>query len=144
VYPDVHAVAAHPWSPNLVFVATGGGLFRSRDGGETWEQLYRCYCRDVWPDPAEARHLIFSPADSVDHNGRIERTYDGGETWELASEGMDVPWPHHMVEHFLQLDQELLAVLSNGELLAAPLMTLFWRRVLPELASVRAVAAIKV
>jgi photosystem II stability/assembly factor-like uncharacterized protein len=136
-------VAAHPWSSDLVFAATGGGLYRSKDGGETWQQLYRCYCRAVWPDPAEAGHLIFSPADSMDRNGRIEKTYDGGETWELATQGLDVPWPRHMVERFMQMDQELLAVLSNGDLLAAPLMTLSWRYVLPDAGKVRTVADIQ-
>jgi photosystem II stability/assembly factor-like uncharacterized protein len=141
VHPDVHSVAAHPWSPDLVFAATGGGLFRSTDGGETWEHLYRCYCRAVWPDPAEARHLIFSPADAVDCNGRIEKTYDGGQTWEMGSEGLEVPWPCHMVERFLRLGSELLAMVSNGDLIAAPLMTLSWRYLLPDVGRVRALAA---
>jgi photosystem II stability/assembly factor-like uncharacterized protein len=140
IHPDVHSVAVHPWSPDLVFAPTGGGLFRSKDGGETWEHLYRCYCRAVWPDPAEAQHLVFGPADSVDRGGRIERTLDGGVSWEKASGRLDVPWSRHMVERFHQADQELLAVLSNGELLAAPLMTLEWRRILPEAGWVRAVA----
>ena len=33
-----------------------------------------------------------------------------------------------MVERFLQAGDELVAVLSNGELVAAPLATLAWRR----------------
>ena len=144
IHPDVHSVAAHPWSPNLVFAPTGGGLFRSEDGGETWEHVYHCYCRAVWPDPAEAKHLVFGPADGVDRNGRIESTFDGGGTWEKASGGLDVPWSSHMVERLLRVDQELLAVLSNGEFLAAPLMTLQWRHILPNAGWVRAVATMNV
>jgi photosystem II stability/assembly factor-like uncharacterized protein len=144
IHPDVHSVAVHPWSPDLVFAPTGGGLFRSGDGGETWEHLYDCYCRAVWPDPAEASHLILGPADSVDRNGRIERTFDGGATWKKASEGLNAPWSGHMVERLLRVDQELLAVLSNGELLAAPLMTLQWRHILPDAGWVRAVATMNV
>ena len=49
-------------------------------------------------------------------------------------------WPRHMVERFLQADYELLAMLSNGKLLATPLTTLQWRRVLAETGRVRAVA----
>jgi photosystem II stability/assembly factor-like uncharacterized protein len=144
IHPDVHSVVVHPWSPDLVFAPTGGGLFRSKDGGEIWEHLYRCYCRAVWSDPAEAKHLVFGPADSVDRNGRIERSYDGGGTWQRASEGLDVPWARHMVERFTRVDQELLAVLSNGDLLAAPLINLQWRRILPEAGWVRAVATTKI
>jgi photosystem II stability/assembly factor-like uncharacterized protein len=144
IHPDVHSVAAHPWSPDLVFAPTGGGLYRSQDGGQTWDLLYHCYCRAAWPDPAEAKHLILGPADTVDRNGRIERTYDGGETWEAAAAGLDVPWPRHMVERFLRVGQGLLAVLSNGELLSAPLLSLDWQPILPEAGWVRAVATTRV
>lgn len=43
-----------------------------------------------------------------------------------------------MVERFAQAGDELLAVLSNGELLAARVETLEWRRALPELEGVNA------
>jgi hypothetical protein len=76
----------------------------------------------------------------VDRFGRIEQTFDGGATWELASEGLEVPWPRHMVERFVQGDQDLFAVLSNGELLAAPLETLAWKRILSDVEGVRALA----
>lgn len=147
IHPDVHSVVVHPSSPDLVFATTGGGLYGSKDAGATWDHLYRCYCRAVWSDPAQARYLLFGPADSVDRNGRIEGSYDGGRTWEKASVGLDVPWSQHMVERFLQVDYELLAVLSNGGLLkaalAAPLLTLHWRYILPDAGWVRAVAMMR-
>jgi hypothetical protein len=142
VHPDVHSIAVHPSSAELVFAPTGGGFFRSTDSGETWELLYRCYCRAVWSDPADPQHMILGPADGVDRSGRIEATRDGGATWQPESSGLETPWPRHMVERFYQNDDELFAVLSNGELLAAPLETLEWRRILPEVENVRAVASI--
>ena len=33
VHPDVHSIEVHPSSPDLVLAATGGGLYRSQDGG---------------------------------------------------------------------------------------------------------------
>jgi hypothetical protein len=45
-----------------------------------------------------------------------------------------------MVERFTQIGGELLAVLSNGELLCAPLATLAWRRILPDVKDVAAAA----
>lgn len=149
IHPDVHSVVVHPSSPNLVFAPTGGGLYGSKDGGASWDLLYRCYCRAVWSDPVKARHLILGPADSVDRNGRIERSHDGGRTWEKASahtqhpEGLDMPWSRYMVERFLQVDYDLLAVLSNGALLAAPLTSLQWRDILLDAGWVRAVATIE-
>src|SRR5437764_171346 len=51
VHPDVHSIAVHPSSPDLVFAPTGGGLYRSDDGGKTWDHIHdHCYCRAVWVD----------------------------------------------------------------------------------------------
>jgi photosystem II stability/assembly factor-like uncharacterized protein len=140
VHPDVHSVVVHPSSPDVVYCPTGGGFYRSADGGQTWTLLYDCYCRAVWVDPSDPDHIILSPADDVDRNGRIEESHDGGANWSLASDGLAVPWPRGMVERFVQVDDELLAVLSNGQLLIAALATLAWRRILPEIAGVNAVA----
>lgn len=140
VHPDVHSVNVHPSSPDRVTAATGGGLYRSADGGSHWERLYRCYCRAVWLDPDDYDHLIFGPADSVDAGGRIEESVDGGETWRLASQGLDTPWRRHMVERFEQMGDEALAVLSNGHLAIAAVSDLTWRRILPDIVDINAVA----
>ena len=139
LHPDVHSIAVHPSSPDLVFAPTGGGFYHSADGGETWERLYTCYCRASWLDPADPGHLILGPADSVDRNGRIEETRDGGRAWRPASTGLDAPWRRHMVERFVQVGDDLIAVLSNGELFAAPLATLEWQPLLPDIKGVNAV-----
>ncbi|MFO7918729.1 MAG: hypothetical protein R6V13_11690 [Anaerolineae bacterium] len=142
IHTDVHSVAVHPSSPDLVFAPTGGGFYISEDGGDTWTHLYDCYCRAVWADPDDPDHLIFGPADGVDENGRIERTTDGGETWEDASEGLDVPWPDHMVERFEQVGDNLIAVLSNGRLIATSLETLVWQPILADLPAASAVVSL--
>jgi photosystem II stability/assembly factor-like uncharacterized protein len=140
---DVHSVNVHPSSLDLVFAPTGGGLYRSENGGETWSELYDCYCRAVWVDPEDPEHLIFGPADGVDRRGRIEETYDGGRSWSAVNEGADAPWPHHMVERFLQVGDTLLAVLSNGTLFATALSDLHWERIMPQIDDVQAVAVVE-
>jgi len=140
IYPDVHSISVHPSSPDLVYAPTGGGFYRSYDGGKTWKLLYDCYCRAVWVDPLDSDHLILSPADGVDRNGRIEMSRDGGKTWSMASNGLKVPWKRGMVERFVQADDKLLAVLSNGQLLEASLSTLEWNRILAEIPDVNMVA----
>lgn len=140
IHPDVHSITVHPSSAELVFAPTGGGFFRSEDGGAVWERIYpACYCRAVWIDPIDPDHIILGPADSVDRNGRIEQSLDGGCTWQLASSGLETPWPRHMVERFLQGGDELLAVLSNGELYAADLSTLAWYPILADEVGISAV-----
>jgi hypothetical protein len=49
-----------------------------------------------------------------------------------------------MVERFFQVGTDLLAILSNGGLLAAPLVSLKWQPVLPVLSAVRAAAGLGV
>ncbi len=127
IYPDVHSIAVHPSSADLVFAPTGDGFFRSADGGATWECLYECYVRAAWVDPVDPAHVVLGPADGVDRSGRIEVTRDGGRTWAPASDGLAVPWSNHMVERFSQVGDLLFAVLSNGELLFAPVETLQWQ-----------------
>jgi photosystem II stability/assembly factor-like uncharacterized protein len=144
IHPDVHSISVHPSSPDRVTAPTGGGLYRSGDGGTTWACLYPCYCRAAWVDPEDPAHIVFGPADGVSRNGRIEETRDGGQTWRVASEGLEVPWARHMVERFLQVGEALLAVLSNGQLLAAERMTLSWHPVLGEAAGVRCAIAVQV
>lgn len=138
IYPDLHSIHVHPSSPDLVDAPTGGGFYRSFDGGKAWTLLYDCYCRAVWTDPADPAHLILGPADYVDSNGRIEESRDAGLTWSMASNGLKVPWRRHMVERFMQVGSDLFAVLSNGELLGAELSTLEWQRVLPDAKDVNA------
>jgi hypothetical protein len=139
VYPDIHSLEVHPSSPDLIFAPTGGGFYRSPDGGRTWDLLYDFYCRAAWIDPLDAQHIVLGPADGVERNGRIEESRDGGETWHSASSGLPTPWAYHMVERLAQLYDELWATLSNGELLAAPLTTLHWRQVLSDVKGINAV-----
>lgn len=144
IHSDVHSIAVHPASPLLVYAPTGGGFYRSTDGGKTWELRYsRCYSRAVWVDTEQSEHMLLGPADGVDRNGRIEESHDGGKTWQHASQNLNTPWHNHMVERFEQVGEELFAVLSNGGLLVAALATLGWQRVLPDILGVNAVTSMK-
>jgi len=142
VYPDIHSLEVQPSSPDLVYAPTGGGFYRSNDGGKTWKLFYDCYCRAAWVDPNDPDHIILGPADYVDSDGRIEESRDGGQSWSLASNGLQVPWRRGMVERFFQADDELFAVLSNGQLLSASLSTLEWQRILPGFNDVNAITGI--
>jgi photosystem II stability/assembly factor-like uncharacterized protein len=144
IHSDVHSIEVHPASPELVAAPTGGGFYTSSDGGRTWNLIYKnSYTRAVWLDPQDMNHMVLGPADGVDFNGRIEETRDGGLHWEPASGGLSTPWRRHMVERFCQTGDELLAVLSNGEVLASSMGTLDWRPLLPELRGVNAVGILE-
>jgi photosystem II stability/assembly factor-like uncharacterized protein len=141
VYPDVHDLAVHPSNPDLVFAATGGGFYRSDDGGAHWDLIYDCYCRALWLDPNNPEHIIFGPADRVGSIGRIEESHDGGRTWHPASSGLDVPFPRTMPERIRQIGDELFTVLDDGRLLVASLSNLEWMFI--EVDGVNAVTAMQ-
>jgi len=141
VHSDVHSVAGHPSSPDLVFAATAEGLYRSEDGGDTWTVSHAgSYCRGVWIDPDDPNHIVLSPNDSVAHmNGRVEESRDGGRTWTRASQGLDLPWPHRCIERFIQIGNELFGVSDDGRLYASASDNLAWQRALPDVEGIRGV-----
>jgi hypothetical protein len=47
-----------------------------------------------------------------------------------------------MVERFFQADEELFAVLSNGQLLNATLSKLEWKHILPDIGNMNAMTGI--
>jgi photosystem II stability/assembly factor-like uncharacterized protein len=140
VHSDVHSIEVHPNDPNLVLAPTGGGLYLSQDGGDSWDLLYRCYCRAAWMDSADPAHLVFGPAEGVDRRVQILESHDSGKSWQPVVEGLSVPWEHTMVERLAHIDQELFAVLSDGRLYRAHLPELHWQQAFPTEAGIHAVA----
>jgi photosystem II stability/assembly factor-like uncharacterized protein len=96
-----------PWE-NGAWAGTNGGLFRSKDGGETWQKI----TGHGLPDEIIQVNLTIAPSDSQRvyaavatlHNGvGLYRSEDGGDTWVHAPQndprpearigGGDVPVP---------------------------------------------------
>jgi photosystem II stability/assembly factor-like uncharacterized protein len=141
IHPDVHSLSVHPKAPEILTASTGGGLYRSADGGKTWENIYDSYIRAAWVDPDDPLHIISGPADGVSRNGRIERSVDGGKTWHPYSEGMKSPWGRHMVERFFYKGGNLYAILSNGEIWFKQSNQKKWSHILADIGHVEAMAS---
>jgi photosystem II stability/assembly factor-like uncharacterized protein len=141
IHPDVHSLSVHPKTSEILTASTGGGLYRSADGGKTWEKIDDGYIRAAWVDPDDPLHIVSGPADGVSRNGRIERTIDGGKTWHPYSEGMKSPWGRHMVDRFFNKDGNLFAILSNGEIWFKPSNQVRWSHILADTGHVKAMAA---
>ena len=126
---------------DVVLAGATDGIFRADDGGKNWLNLAPgSYCRAAWVAQVDADHIILGSAKGVDVGGRIEHSVDGGKSWQLASRGLQVPWPSYMVDRFIPQGDELFAVLSNGRLLVAGLDELVWRPILAEVAGITMVA----
>lgn len=140
LHPDVHDVANHPSSRDLVWAATGGGLYHSPDGGQSWTQLHPNYVRAIWVDPDDVDHLLLGPSDGPSgHNGRIIQSHDGGQTWQTPL----ATWTQNMPERFVAVGSSIFVVMANGELLAANQTTLDWQPILTVAPRINAVTTMK-
>jgi photosystem II stability/assembly factor-like uncharacterized protein len=109
----IHRILLHPTDPDTAFVAAFGttwgeneerGVFRTRDGGKTWQKvLYvdeRTGCGDLVMDPRNPDKLF---ANMWEHRrwpwsfksggpgSGLHRTLDGGETWTRLTEDEGMP-----------------------------------------------------
>lgn len=121
---SIGAIAVHPQAPDLVWVGTGEGnprnsasvgwgIYKSRDGGETWEHLglektekiHRIVLHPTDPDVAWVAALGTSWGESEERG--VFKTTDGGQSWEKvlyvnettgASDlVMNPANPHHLI-----------------------------------------------
>jgi photosystem II stability/assembly factor-like uncharacterized protein len=79
--PAVRAIATHPEHPEIVFVGTQHGAYRSADHGEKWEKL------DIPDHGLPVWSLSFDPRDcqvlyAGYENCEIFRSEDGGKHWQ--------------------------------------------------------------
>jgi len=105
---QIGAVRVHPTNPDLVYVAALGhifgpnderGVYRSEDGGATWEQVLfvsrTAGAVDLAMNPANPRELYaaiwraerkpWTMIDGGEESGLYKST-DGGDTWELLTD----------------------------------------------------------
>ena len=121
---DVHSVSFDPANGAVLYAATGGGenfpdptpppkgrpLYRSQDGGKSWESisdsLSRTYSVPVRVHPSNSRMLFLGVAEEppplwlnrpTKANGALMRSSDAGATWQQLAGGFPSPY-ESMVE----------------------------------------------
>ncbi len=107
---QIGSIVVHPEDANLVYVAALGhifgpneerGVYRSKDGGETWEKVLgdsdRTGAVDISMDPHNPRVLFAAMWQaerkpwtliSGGEDSGVWRSTDGGDTWERLTEGL--------------------------------------------------------
>ena len=86
---DGHAIAISASAPDAPIIALRTGLFRTRDGGASWEDMEvgrfspTTYARDVKASPHDPGTLYTALSVAADsRDGGVYRSTDAGETWE--------------------------------------------------------------
>ncbi len=88
---DHHDVIYHPTNPNIIYFANDGGVFRSTDGGETYEA-----CNGGYQTGQFYNGFASSPTDSLLSIGGFQDNataiYDGQTAWIVRLIGGDGSW----------------------------------------------------
>ncbi len=107
---QIGRIVVHPSNPDVAFAAVLGnmfgptperGVYRTRDGGRTWEQVHAISNRtgavDITMDPKNPNVLIAGmwtterkpwTIDSGSTEGGLFKTTDGGNTWRKLTRGL--------------------------------------------------------
>lgn len=100
------ALAVDPSNPAVIYLGidgdaangkSGGGLFRSENGGVTWSQLKkqpmsRRMFYGLVVDPTNPRRLFWG---ACGQDGGVHRSEDGGATWKLVFANENFVWNLH-------------------------------------------------
>jgi len=131
VYRDVHRLAIKPDRPDRFYLVTGVGIYRSDDGGRSYDQLMRRGDRIGYPDfvfldPDDDRTLYMGGARTNPGTWRrthlaescVMRSADEGQSWDELDNGMPKPVVgsfEAMCQHLWDGGMMLAAGTATGE-----------------------------
>jgi photosystem II stability/assembly factor-like uncharacterized protein len=90
IYASMWEVREGPWEDGNEFNGTGGGLFKSTDGGSTWHQLTNGLPKDlsqiyVAVAPSDS-HRLYATIGAASGALAFYRSDDAGETWSKTAD----------------------------------------------------------
>lgn len=129
---DVHALCVSPARPDSAFLALRMGLFRSDDGGSSWQDLgigrhaaHLRYGRDIVVAPWNPNTFFACVADSSrGQAGRLYRSDDTGQTWRQVDRGIEVrstmmavalPAHDRLQAHCVAREGQTFSTMDGGE-----------------------------
>jgi photosystem II stability/assembly factor-like uncharacterized protein len=159
-YPEVgqcvHKLLVHPQHPERLWQQNHCGVYRSDDGGDSWQRLDgnglpTSFGFPLALDPEDPDVAYVIPEQSQEHHftadGRLGvfRTKDGGASWELLSDGLpSQAWVAVLREGLAYDDDGIYFGTQSGSVWVAPRGGEHWTeaaRDLPPILSVEAAPA---
>ena len=153
---DIHTLACAPNDANRLYAATGGGLYRSRNGGAAWERAYQglhsTYTVPLAVHPTDARMVFTAAAKGPPPSWSgpdgaavvIYRSSDGADTWVPVMEGLPPTLPGEV--YVLAVDpaspDTLYAGTGDGQVLVSRSLGDSWRLLAEGLPPVHALASL--
>ena len=90
---DARSLVADPQNPKHLYAGTAEGwLYESRDGGDTWQHLYRIGRRDdlvldhILIDRSNPKHLLVGAWGLGHPDGGVFSSRDGGHSWTSSAD----------------------------------------------------------
>ena len=83
----IQEIMYDPNNSNIVYACATDGLYKSTDGGVTWNTtpfFAKTYVRDIAINPANSNQIVISVGNLVNADKGIYRTTDGGSNWILS------------------------------------------------------------
>ena len=152
VYRDVHRLVIRPDDPKMFYLATGVGICRSHDGGQTYEYLMRRGERVGYPDfvfldPKDRNALYMGGARTNPGTWRkthlaescVMRSPDEGDSWTELDNGLPKPVVaaiEAMGQHLWDGGMMLAAGTAAGEIFVTEDGGASWRQLADNVAPV--------
>jgi photosystem II stability/assembly factor-like uncharacterized protein len=158
-YPEfgqcVHKIARHPERPDRMFMQNHGGVYRSDDGGTTWQSiedgLPSNFGFPVVVHPHDPDTIYVFPLGGsggrypVDGVAKVWRSKDAGETWEPLHDGLPDQWFIGVMRDAMTTDQHdpvgVYLGARNGSVWASADEGQSWQQIAANLPDVMAVRA---
>jgi photosystem II stability/assembly factor-like uncharacterized protein len=114
-------IALHPTNPNILYVATNEYIYKTRNGGETWENLSRGMSHSrvisIAIDPVYPATVYAGTKGDA-----VYKSYDGGQRWVSQRTGLDSIIMTSVVNQFVfdPLDSRRLFVATTMGIFESP------------------------